>query len=306
MVEQAWCRESGDGQLISSRQNRCIVLAVLAVGVMGVSSGAIFARMADAHALVKSAYRLGLASLILVPYAMLFHRREFAALGRRDIALTLLSGIFLAVHFGTWISSLDYTTVASSVVLVNTIPIWVALFGCFRGERPTRAMWLCILLSMLGAAIVGYGDLAFSGEALIGDALAVAGAMAAAAYIICGKEVRKKLSVSPYVALCYGTAAVAMWIAVLLLGLEITGFSGATWQAFWGMALLSQLAGHSSYNWALGYFSAGVVAIMLLGEPIGSTILAYILFGEAPSAMTLLGCALLMTSIVAAARNDRE
>ena len=288
----------------SRRMNRILPIVVLCVGVMGVSSGAIFARMADAHALVKSAYRLGLASLLLVPYALAFHRREFAALGRRDFLLTLLSGVFLALHFGTWISSLDYTTVASSVVLVNTIPIWVALFGVLRGNRPSGAMWGCVVLSVIGAAIVGYGDLAFSGEALIGDALAIAGAIAAAAYITCGKEVRKKLSVSPYIALCYGTAAVLMWVLVLVLGLDFTGFSTTTWQAFWGMALLAQVLGHSSYNWALGYFSAGFVAIMLLGEPIGSTILAYALFSELPSAMTLAGCALLMVSIVVAARSE--
>ena len=284
--------------------NRIFPIAVLCIGVMGVSSGAIFARMAEAHALVKSAYRLGLASMLLVPYALAFHRREYRALERRDLLLTLLSGFFLAIHFGTWISSLDYTTVASSVVLVNTIPIWVAILGVMRGNRPTPAMWLCILLSVLGAAVVGYGDLSFSGEALIGDALAVLGAIAAAAYITCGKEVRKKLSVSPYIALCYGTAAVVMWVVVLGLGLEIRGFSAETWQAFWGMALLAQVLGHSSYNWALGYFSAGFVAIMLLGEPIGSTILAYALFDELPSAMTLVGCALLMLSIVVASRNE--
>ena len=289
----------------SKPMSRTLPIVVLCIGVLGVSSGAIFARMADAHALVKSAYRLGLASMLLVPYACFFHRREYAALGRRDFLLTLLSGFFLAVHFGTWISSLDYTTVASSVVLVNTIPIWVALFGVLRGNRPSGAMWGCILLSVLGAAVVGYGDLSFSGEALIGDALAVAGAIAAAAYITCGKEVRKKLSVSPYIALCYGTAAVVMWVLVLALGLDFTGFSARTWQAFWGMALLAQVFGHSSYNWALGYFSAGFVAIMLLGEPIGSTILAYFLFKELPSAMTLAGCALLMVSIVVAARSEQ-
>ncbi len=286
--------------------NRLVLLTVLAFGVMGVSSGAIFARYADAHALVKSAYRVGIASLFLVPVALLFYRHEYRNLTRRDVATTILSGFFLAVHFGTWISSLDYTTVASSVILVNTIPIWVVLINMLLGRgAPGGAMWLSVAMSVVGAGIIGYGDMAFSGEALYGDALAVAGAISAAAYILCGKEVRKKISVTPYIALCYGSAAVFMWLVVLALRLDITGFTPQTWGAFLGMAVVSQIVGHSSYNWALGHFSAGFVAIMLLGEPIGSAILALVLFKELPAPTALLGIALLMGAIVTAARNDK-
>ncbi|MDL2263806.1 DMT family transporter, partial [Synergistaceae bacterium OttesenSCG-928-I11] len=280
-------------------KNRLVPLIVLIVGVMGVSSGAIFARYAEAHALVKSAYRLGIASLFLVPTALLLYRHEYRKLARRDVATAILSGFFLAVHFGTWISSLDYTTVASSVMLVNTIPIWVVLINMLLGRgAPSRTMWLCVAMSVVGAGIIGYGDMSFSGEALFGDALAVAGAMSAAAYILCGKEVRKKISVTPYIALCYGSAAVFMWLVVLALRLDITGFTPQTWGAFLGMAVVSQILGHSSYNWALGHFSAGFVAIMLLGEPIGSAILALVLFKEVPAPTALVGIALLMCSIV--------
>lgn len=290
-----------------AKANRLVPIIVLAIGVMGVSSGAIFARYADAHALVKSAYRLGIASSILVPVALIFHRREYRNLARRDFALAVTAGFFLALHFAAWISSLDYTTVASSVMLVNTIPIWVVLINMFTGRgAPSRTMWFCVAMSVVGAAVIGWGDMAFSGETLFGDALAVAGAMAAAVYILCGKEVRKKISVTPYIALCYGSAAVFMWIAVLALGLDFIGFTKATWGAFFGMALVSQIIGHSSYNWALGQFSAGFVAIMLLGEPIGSTILAYFLFDETPAPIKILGCALLLSSIVISARQEAE
>ncbi|MDR1915474.1 MAG: DMT family transporter [Synergistaceae bacterium] len=281
-------------------------ILVLAMGVICISTGSIFARLADAPALVKGAYRVGLASLILVPTALIFHRKEYLKLTRRDISVTILSGIFLALHFATWISSLDYTTVASSVMLVDTIPIWVALLNCALGRgAPGRVMWLCIFLSVIGACIVGYGDISFSKDALKGDVLAILGAVAAAIYIICGKESRKKLGLTAYVALCYGIAAVVMWCAVLIMGYPVTGYSPSTWGAFVAVAIMAQVLGHSSYNWALGYFSAGFIAIMLLGEPIGSAILAYILFDEVPTALKLVGFAILMIAIAVASWNEQ-
>jgi drug/metabolite transporter (DMT)-like permease len=283
-----------------------IPMIVLSVGVLGVSFGSIFARYADAApALVRSAYRVGISSLILAPYALMFHRREYMKLSRRDFGLCVGSGFFLALHFATWISSLDYTSVASSVILVDTIPIWIALFGMVTGRgRMSRRMWACVLLSVLGAAIVGFGDFSLDWRALKGDALAVAGAVAAAAYILCGREARAKLGLAPYVALCYGSASVFLWTVVLIGGYQITGFSGATWGAFAGAAVVSQILGHSSYNWALGYFSAGFVGIMLLGEPLGSAVLAYFLFGEVPTPLKIAGFALLLYAIVIAAREE--
>jgi drug/metabolite transporter (DMT)-like permease len=282
-----------------------IPVVVLAVGVMCISFGSIFARYADAPSLVKSAYRIGFSSLIVVPYALIFHRREYLLLSRRDFALCLAAGFFLAIHFATWIASLDYTSVASSVILVDTIPIWIALFNLAAGTGHTsRRMWGSVLLSVIGAAIVGYGDISFSIGALKGDLLAVAGAISAAIYIMCGREVRKKLGLVPYIALCYGSSAVFLWGAVLIAGYQLTGFSNVTWGAFVGAAVMSQVLGHSSYNWALGYFSAGFVGIMLLGEPIGSVILAYFLFDEIPMPVKFVGFALLMTAIVMAAKEE--
>jgi drug/metabolite transporter (DMT)-like permease len=192
------------------------------------------------------------------------------------------------------------------VILVDTIPIWTAIFNlAFGVARPSRTMWFCVFLSVVGAAIVGYGDISFDGKALFGDALAVAGGAAAAAYIICGREVRHKLGLVPYIGLCYGTAALTMWAVVFVMGYPVTGFSAVTWGAFAGSAVMSQLFGHSSYNWALGYFSSGFVGIMLLGEPIGSAILAYILFGEIPTPVKFVGFAFLMTAIVMAARDEK-
>jgi len=285
--------------------SQAIPILVLTVGVICLSFGSIFVRLADAPALVKSAYRLGISSLIVVPYALIFHRREYLAMSRRDLGLCAASGFFLALHFVTWIASLDYTTIASSVILVNTIPVWIALFGVITGfARMSRRMWVSALLGFLGACIVGYGDISFGETALKGNLLAVAGAWLAAAYIMCGREVRKKLGLVPYIALCYGIAAVVLWSAVLVGGYKITGFSNVTWGAFIGLAVMSQILGHSSYNWALGYFSAGFVGIMLLGEPLGSVVLAYFLFNEVPTLVKIVGGALLLYAIVIAAREE--
>jgi drug/metabolite transporter (DMT)-like permease len=287
-----------------TREGNFLRFAVLALGIMGVSTGSIFVRLADTHPLVKCLYRTLFASLIFLPFAIR-RRAEFKTLTRRDLSLGLLSGVLLSLHFTTWITSLDYTTVASSVILVDLVPVWVALINLIMGKgRPSRIMWACIFLSVIGASIVGYGDFSFSGDALLGDMLALVGGIFAAGYIYCGGEVRHKLSLPSYAVLCYGSSAVIILASVLALGLEITGFSGKTWGALLGMALLAQVVGHSSYNWALGYFSTGFISITLLGEPIGSSILAYFLFGEYPAGFKLVGFALLIASIVVSARAE--
>jgi drug/metabolite transporter (DMT)-like permease len=204
-------------------------------------------------------------------------------------------------------TSLDYTAVASSVMLVNTVPVWIVLINFATGKgRPSRVMRLCILLSVAGTFIVGYGDLSSGGNSLFGDALALVGGVMAAAYIFCGGEVRSKLSLASYATLCYGACAVVMWAVVLAMRLEIAGFTTETWLAFLGMAVLAQVVGHSSYNWALGYFSTGVVSIALLGEPLGGAILAYIMFGEFPAGVKLAGFALLIAAIVISARAEEK
>jgi drug/metabolite transporter (DMT)-like permease len=287
-------------------KKKIVPFLMILVGVMGVSTSSIFVKLAAAHPFVKCAYRVLFASLVFWPVALAFYRDEFKKLGRRDVVLTLLSGAFLSVHFATWMSSLDYTTVASSLMLVNTVPVWMALINLLLGRgRQSPVMWMCILLAVVGASIVGYGDLSFHGDALFGDLLALAGGVAAAAYLFCGGEVRGKLSLAPYVAICYGSCALIMWSVVLALRLPITGFSLQTWGAFVGMALLAQVVGHSTYNWALRYFSTGFVSIALLGEPLGGALLAYFLFGEYPAGFKLVGFALLIASIVISARAER-
>jgi drug/metabolite transporter (DMT)-like permease len=278
----------------------------LTVGIAAISTGAIFARAADAPSLVIAAYRVGLAALILAPFAWWKCSREITGLSRSDWKLVLGAGFFLAVHFATWIASLGYTSVASSVVFVETIPLWVGTLTPFvTGERPGKATLAGIGLSFAGGILIGAGDFGIGSRALFGDALALAGGFSGALYIMLGRKVRPRLSLLAYITTCYGTAGAILWTLVLASRTPFTGFSVPTWWAFAGMALVPQILGHSSYNWALRWFSASTVAICLLGEPIGSTLLAWIFFGETLTAWKAAGGALILTGIVLAARSEK-
>jgi len=280
--------------------------AVLIIGIIGVSTGSIFARLADAPALVTAAYRMGLAALILIPLAAWKVGDELRNLSVHDIKLAMLSGFFLALHFAAWISSLDYTAIANSVVLVNTIPLWVGLFTpLIAKDRIKGSTIISIIVSVVGAAIIGFGDFATAGRALWGDILAVCGAVCAAIYLLFGRNLRRKLSLLTYVAICYGSAAIILWLVVLFLNLPVTGYSTQTVAAFWAMALVSQLIGHSSYNWSLKWFSTSLVAVSLLGEPIGSTLLAYIIFDEGLTWLKLIGGLFILSAIYIAASGEK-
>lgn len=274
-------------------------------GVIAVSTGAIFARLADAPPLVIAAYRVGLAALVITPFALIKMRRELRALTTADLLFSGLSGLFLALHFATWITSLSYTSVANSVILVNTNPLWVALLSPFiTKERIRPIVAVGIFLSVSGGAIIGAGDFASGGKALFGDGLALAGSLCAAGYILLGRNLRRRLSLLTYIFLCYGSAALILWAVVLIAGLPVTGFSTDTYAYLWAMALFTQLIGHSSYNWALRWFSAGLIAVSLLGEPIGSTILAYFLFDEGLTGLKFIGGGLILAAIYISAKHE--
>ncbi len=280
----------------------------LLAGVCAVSTGAIFARLAsEAPALVIAAYRVGLATLVILPLAWLKVRQELLSLSLRDLGLASLSGLFLALHFSTWISSLNYTSVANSVVLVNTNPLWVGLLTpLVTGERLKAGTVVGILLSVCGGVIIGAGDFAAGGKALYGDALALAGSLCAAGYLLLGRSLRRRLSLLAYICVCYTGAAVFLWTLVLGMNLPISGFSNHTYTWFAAMALISQLIGHSSYNWALKWFSASLIAVSLLGEPVISTLLAYILFDESLTFPKALGGIMILAAIYVTSASERR
>ncbi len=292
------------------------VAFALSIAILAVSTASIFIRFAqtEAPSLVIAAARLTLASFILAPIALLRHRDELASLTRREWMLALTSGFFLSVHFASWITSLEYTTVASSVVLVSTGPLWVALLSpLFLRETPSRRVWTGMGLALLGGLIVGLSDSCtiegcpplsdlLAGSAFYGNFLALVGAWTVAGYLLIGRRLRAKLSLMPYIFIVYGAAAIALVGYMLCAKQSPFGYTSVIYLWLLALALIPQLIGHSTYNWALRYIPASLVSITTLGEPIGSAILAYFILDETPSILTLGGGILILAGIYLSTR----
>jgi drug/metabolite transporter (DMT)-like permease len=273
---------------------------LLIVGVVAVSFSAIFIRLADAPALTIAFYRTGLAAALLIPPVLLRRRQELRGLSRRQVWIAVLAGAMLALHFAVWITSLSYTTIAASVVLVTTQPIFVATFSrLLFGERLLGVTMAGILVCLIGAAVVSGGDFGSPDRprALEGDLLALVGAITAAAYFVAGRRLRQEVSLLTYAALAYSTCAVVLLPVALLSGSRLTGFSAKTWGLFVLMAVVPQMLGHTVFNYLLKEVEATVVAISVMGEPVGSTLLAMIIFSERPSSTALLGGLLILVGI---------
>lgn len=281
------------------------------IGVIAVSFAAIFIRyanMAGAPALAIAAWRLTIAALLLTGPAWASARGEMAALTRRDLGLAALSGVLLAAHFASWISSLEFTSVASSVALVTMYPLFAAVASAlFLHERLPLVGWIGVVVSVFGSVIIAFSD-ANSGmpDSLVGDALALLGAATGAGYFLIGRALRQKLSLLSYVTLTYGTAAVALIGLALALRVPLLGYSPAVYGLFFLLAAVPQLIGHTSFNYALRYVSATFVTVTVVGEPIGATILAVVFFDERPGPVKFLGIALILVGIVLVTRAEQS
>jgi drug/metabolite transporter (DMT)-like permease len=278
---------------------------VLAAGAVAVSTASVLIRLAAVPALAAGAWRITLAALLLSPWAWPQLRREWVRLTRRELLYLFLAGMALATHFAVWITSLSYTSVASAVILVATSPIYVGLISHFLlHEAVSRRKTLAILVVVAGSIVVSYGDLRLSGRALLGDVLAILGALATSAYLLLGRTVRRKLSTLAYVWPCYGLGGVALVGACLALGQPLAGYGQQSYLYLVLLALLPQVLGHSAYNWALAHFSAVFVTLALLGEPIGASLLAWAILGEVPPATALAGGLLILAGIYLASRDE--
>jgi drug/metabolite transporter (DMT)-like permease len=287
------------------------VFAVLAAGVLVMSTASILIRWLQAAgvpSLSIAAWRLAAAALILAPLVLARHRAELARLGTREWLLAAVAGAFLAAHFASWILSLEYTSVASSVALVTTNPIWIGIASwlLFR-ERLGRLMVLAIGLAIAGSAAVFLADggepAAGGPRPALGNALALVGSLTICGYLLIGRGLRRSIPLVPYIGVVYAAAAVCLVVVALVAGAPLTGFAAESWWLLLALAVGPQLLGHSSFNWALKYLSATLIALAILGEPIGSTVLAWWLLGEPVGAAKLGGMALLLAGIFLAARS---
>ena len=293
--------------MTSSTPTPTRVYVFLMTGVFAASLAAIFIRFAINEGMPSifiAAGRLTLSALILTPFALRSHRAELRALTRADLLLAAASGLILAIHFATWVASLEYTSVLISVVLVGTSPLWSALFEVvFLRARLPRLVVIGLIAAFIGGLVIGLAGGTSSGSesaVLRGALLSLAGAIAFAIYLVIGRKLRAKLSLMPYIWLVYGFAAIFLLMINFGTGTPITGYTPRAYLMILLLALVPQLIGHTSFNYSLRYLSATFVGIATQVEPIGSGLAAYLIFTEVPLPMQLLGSLAVLVGVMVA------
>jgi drug/metabolite transporter (DMT)-like permease len=287
-------------------------LAALAVAVLAVSTSAVLVRWSGAPSLVKAFYRVLFTTLLLAPFAFTRYGAALRSLSGRDLLVAAGSGLALALHFATWFESLEWTSVAASVTLVQSQPVFVAMGATLLlDERVGRTKAAGIAVALCGMVLM---SLAEGGSAaprpLYGNALAVVGAVTVAAYYLAGRSLRQRVPLIPYVVVVYAVCALALFAFVLgealaggaALGPTLFDYPVEEWLLFLGMAVGPGIFGHTVFNWALGHLEASVVSVSLLGEPVGSTLLAVVLLSEVPGVVTLVGGAIVLGGIYVTTR----
>ncbi len=267
--------------------------AAVFFGVIAVSISSILIKLSSAPALAIATYRMLFTFLILGPATLATSSGQLRRVTRGDLVLSVASGLFLALHFISWITSLKYTSVASSVVLVTMQPVFVVIGGYFflRERVPKNALYGA-LVAMAGSIFIGLNDARAGQGSLFGDLLAFAGAVLVAAYVVLGRGLRQRLSLLPYTFLVYGTASVVLLAASLLSGTPLWPYSAYNFALFLALAIFPTILGHTVFNWALRYVKAAVISVSILGEPVGAIILAIPILREVPGPAQLLGGAI--------------
>ncbi|MFC7070692.1 DMT family transporter [Halobaculum lipolyticum] len=297
---------------IDALEERVPPLAGLAVAVLAVSTSAILVEWSGAPSLIKALYRVVFTVALLVPLALARpdDRAAFRAIGPRDLLLAGAAGVALAIHFASWFESLRWTSVAASVTLVQAQPLFVVVGAwALLDERVGRRTVVGIGVALAGMAVMSVGDaLLGTGAAvagpdpLLGNSLAVVGAATAAAYVLLGRSLRQRLPLLPYVIVVYVTCAVTLLAAALVRGHPLFAYPAEEWLLFLAMAAGPGVFGHTVINWALAHVESSVVSVSLLGEPVGSTLLAVVLLAEVPSPITVVGGAVVLAGVLTTAR----
>ena len=280
--------------------------AALFIAIISVSFAAVLIISTEAEPLTIAFYRMLFTTLLISPFfALRYYRQELACITHRDLLVLGGIGVILAAHFSFWITSLEYTSVASSVILVTAHPVLVApLAYYFFHEKVSRTNVGGIALSLLGVMVLVGGNYNLEAATLEGNILAMLGGAAAGVYILGGRQMRHKLSTPVYALVVYGVATVALAGIVLVAGAQLTAIGARNYGLILVMALVPGIFGHTLYNWALKYVRASVASVSLLGEPLGSTLLAFALpwISQVPSWFTVIGGGCILVGIYLASR----
>ena len=271
--------------------------ALLIAAILAISTGAPFARWAaPAPPIAIAALRVGFAAVLLLAAGW----RELGglrALAKADRPLVLLSGVLLGIHFGSWIASLSFTSTAASVALVCTNPMFAAAFGTLLGDRVRGRELVGIAIAAGGCAVLAGGDWRAGGDALLGDGLALIGAASAAGYLVVGRRLRASLPLLPYLGVVNAIAAIGLLIAAVALGADLTALPAQSYLACAGAAVVASFVGHSLLNAAVRTTPTHLVALAVLGEPIGSSLITWVAFNEQPPLYAALGGAVILAGI---------
>lgn len=295
---------------IITQSSHWVVLVVVSVGVVAISTGSIFVRLAiDAanmrgmgFSLLMSASRLSIAALLLVSN---WRRVPWRSLKKGSVSYAIGAGICLAFHFATWITSLSYTSIAASTTIVTTSPIWVAVLAwLWLGENLSKLTIIGIAIALSGGMVIGVADEQLptvASNPILGNILALIGAIAVAFYLMLGREAQQRgLTIGGYIAIAYTVAALILLPLPLLFQVSYMGYSHTVYFYLILMALVPQLIGHTSFNWAVNRTSPTLVTLAILLEPLGASSLGYLLFGEIPSTLLMLGAMVILIGVAIA------
>jgi drug/metabolite transporter (DMT)-like permease len=276
-------------RLVTQAPPRYLPNLALVVAVLGVSSSGLFIRLAESPSLIIATYRMLFVTAMLLPILLVTGRADFVSIGRQGFVRLALAGVFLAAHFGLWTVSLEYTSVASSVVLVSTHPVFVALVeATWLGRTIHAAGTIGIALTVVGGLVIGFNELTIGGTSLIGCLLALGGAVSMVGYLLIGRDLRAHMGLLGYATSVYTVCGIVLLVASLLSGTSLAAPVGDI-PIFLALAILPTICGHTVFNWTLRYLPASAVATAFLGEPVGASVLAWLFLGELPGPATVLG-----------------
>lgn len=269
------------------------------VGVISVALSAIFVKLTTADAGVIAFYRMLFTVILMLPLFLVKYWKEVFLLTKKDWIFSTIAGVFLAIHFILWFESLNYTSVASSTVLVTLQPIFafVGTYFFFKEKLSFKTI-LSAVIAIAGSVIISWGDFQLSGTAFFGDMLALAACALITAYLLFGQEVRKRLSLITYTFLLYSISTVTLFFYVLIKGESFGPYSTSNWFWFFMLALIPNLLGHSLFNWAVKWVSTNVISIAVLFEPVGASVLAFYILHEKLSAAQITGGIVVIAGIL--------